>query len=90
MPTPKHLFAYYDTMAGLVPCRVFGIESVSPIYGTTVQIRLTATRGAFKRGEIMTAPAHKVWPRDISFPRRGSYGQRWIVPPYSWHDRLGL
>ena len=68
------MLAYYDTFSGLIPCKVLQIT------GDTCTIKLTAARGAYKRGEILTDTNRRyVWDRAKSFPKRGSYGQHWVV-----------
>lgn len=54
MPNPN--LAYLDTFAGLVPCRV---EYVTESDGMA-HIVLTATRGAYKRGERLTEPLRDI------------------------------
>jgi len=45
--------AYWDTFAGLVPCRIRRIGAARGGYpGYAVDITLTAPRGPYKRGEI--------------------------------------
>lgn len=42
--------AYLDTFAGLVPCKVQSLTE------TVATVRVTATRGAYRRGEVGTWP----------------------------------
>ena len=92
MATPKHLFAYLDTFSGLVPCVVQDMASFkfgdlgTPV--PNVVCKVTAYRPGYPKGEIVKMHPRYVWPRDISFRKRGSYGQRWIVPAYNWQERL--
>jgi hypothetical protein len=72
--------AYLDTFSGLVPCRVVGIyTSGRPI------IRLTATRGAYRKGEelIPEIPRNVVPRANVRFHK---YGAR-IVGRYHWAER---
>lgn len=47
------MLAYWDTFAGLVPCRVRHVGAARRGYpGYSADITLTATRGPYKRGEI--------------------------------------
>ena len=70
-------FAYLDTFAGLVPCKVTAIS------GEGITIRLTATRGAYKRGEVLTyergdsiVPRECVYVRDYQYRIRNTY--QWV------------
>jgi hypothetical protein len=50
--------AFLDTFAGLVPCKVRTLvlddDSPAGVLRWTVTVKLTATRGAYKRGEVLT------------------------------------
>jgi hypothetical protein len=59
--------AYLDTFAGMVPCRYLG-----PSTPGNVAVRLTATRGAYRVGEVFPARAHSVVRRDQYRPYRGT------------------
>jgi hypothetical protein len=85
--TPCHVgkagdFAFLDagSAAGLVPCKVL---SVAPRTegGQEVEIRLTATRRAWKRGEVLIEDAYRVVPRKAVYRRSYSYGIR----TYTWN-----
>lgn len=55
--------AYYDSFAGLIPCRVLTITGRPGIASTAqnVTVRLTGARGAYRRGEtIHTTGIHAV------------------------------
>lgn len=69
--------AYVDTFSGMVPCVVVGVlrESHGFIVGDrdSVTVRLTADRGAYKRGEITSASASNIIPRKMRFVRSGQY-----------------
>ena len=75
-------FAYLDSYAGLVPCKVLDIRrEASALTGnvTEVRIQITAARGPWRRGEHLTIPSslvfprkavrgRKVWPYDVALP----------------------
>jgi hypothetical protein len=70
--------AYYDTFSGMIPCKILAIEK--DCYGfhcgpyDVVKFQLTEDRGAYKKGEILTASASCVPPRKmvhtVSYHRR--------------------
>jgi hypothetical protein len=66
--------AYLDTFAGLVPCVIVAIDGESigrrAVGEKSITIRLTATRGAYKRGEILRESAVDVPPRNCVIRRR--------------------
>lgn len=68
--------AYYDTISGLIPCKVLSIEQ--PGYGfrcgpyNVIRFKLTADRGAYKKGEILTADAMRVPPQTMILRRKYS------------------
>lgn len=75
--------AYVDTFAGLIPCKVTDVhtitEYVGPLFAapeardtkstTRVQVTLTADRGAYKRGEVLVFHPDQVIPRGSVFTR---------------------
>ena len=69
--------AYLDTFSGMVPCVIVGVirESHGFIVGDrdAVSVRLTANRGAYKRGEVISASASNIIPRKMRFVRSGKY-----------------
>ncbi len=78
--------AYLDTFAGMVPCKVLRV--IEPASGNTVtkgkiEIRLTATRGAYKRGEVLIDQACNVVPRPQRFCRCGKYK---VNTNYYWSE----
>lgn len=76
--TPHYVgeVAYFDTIGfGLVPCKAVDSD------GRNVQIRITATRGAYHRGEKMVTTGYKVPPRSSVFVRSGIYH---IRNDYHW------
>lgn len=79
--------AYLDTFAGLVPCKV--LQVLEEYDGRTVggegrgnlQVRVTAKRGAYRPGEVLTAGGRSVVPRAFVIRYNGS--QR-IATGYKW------
>lgn len=61
--------AYYDTYSGMVPCKVLSIIATAEP-GYTIRFRLTGTRQAYKRGEVLEAHQRYVIPRDAYKARR--------------------
>ena len=57
--------AYYDCFAGLIPCKVLSITGTSGMCGSDQQVtfKLTASRGAYKRGEVLNSWGLHVVPR---------------------------
>ena len=73
LPTLKAgALAYFDTFAGLVPCRVTEIFTTAAP-GYSVRFKITATRGAYKRGETLDSHSRNVVPRSAVFVRSGQY-----------------
>lgn len=75
--------AYLDTFSGLVPCRVLGWVKEDPYFGDRdeLQVKLTATRGAYRRGEVSQWPVGTVVPRSSVRVRSGQYR---IRNDYAW------
>jgi len=75
--------AYLDTFTGLIPCRVLGwdLSSLSFRDGARLLVKVTADRGAFCRGEVLSEDPWHVVPRDMI--RRRS-GQLRICTTYVW------
>ena len=69
------MFAYFDSFAGLVPCRVLSVATDG------VVVRLTAARGPYRRGEVLT------WPHTRIVSRKAVYrsGYTYRIRP---HDIL--
>lgn len=70
--------AYFDTFAGLIPCRVDRIEGTQrpdgiPSSEQTAHFTLTANRGAYKRGEKLSAWVLHVVPRKAIKVRSGQF-----------------
>lgn len=61
--------AYFDSFAGLVPCKVLRVSDDPDIAGTLVQI--TADRGAYKRGTCECSNVLHTIPRECI--RRSRY-----------------
>jgi hypothetical protein len=78
--------AYADFFGGgLVPCKVIGIETAGCgrwVSGGKIVVRLTASRGAWKRGEIHTCNASSVVPRKMARIDRDGFTV--IDVRYSW------
>lgn len=68
--------AYYDSMTGMIPCRVLSIrgESGTPGSAQSVLVKTTAARNGRPRGTELDSFGHHVVPRAAYFPRR--YGAR--------------
>jgi hypothetical protein len=60
--------AYIDSFAGLIPCVVLSVHNK-----WEVSVKLTATRGAYKRGETITENSLHVVPRAAVHVRNGQY-----------------
>ena len=56
--------AYLDTLAGLIPCRVLRVWRADEYPTMRADVELTATRGAYKKGERLTYAAKDCPPRD--------------------------
>lgn len=73
--------AYFDTFTGLIPCKVTGIRVYNEFGHYEVTFTLTATRGAYRRGETLSARPLYVIPRKNITVRNGQYH---IKADYSW------
>jgi hypothetical protein len=78
------MLAYFDSFAGLVPCRVIAVGDWSD-NSSLANVQFTATRGAYKRGEVLTTRLSRVVPRTAIRRRMGST----TVLPYSWPRIVG-
>ena len=67
--------AYYDSFAGLLPCRVTAITGESGMCGTSQRVTatLTAHRGAWRKGEQVETFGHSVCPRSSIVVRAHQY-----------------
>lgn len=55
--------AYFDSFAGMVPCKVLSIGGISGLASSAQAVTLvvTATRGAYQKGEVLeTSGLHAV------------------------------
>lgn len=67
--------AYIDSFLGLIPCKVIAVNNEK------LTVKITATRKAYKRGEILEKPHSYVIPRDCIYTINGIYRIRHF---YSW------
>ncbi len=60
--------AYYDTFSGMIPCWIVSIDGPggNPSTAQTVTIKLTAKRGAYRRGEVLQTSGLHVCPRSAA------------------------
>ena len=67
--------AYYDTFAGLIPCRVLAVTGESGAASTSQMVcfRLTANKGVYRRGERLESSGLHVFPRTAVHQRAGQY-----------------
>jgi hypothetical protein len=72
--------AYYDSVAGLIPCRVLSIRGESGLASSTQEVTfaITASRGPYTQGEILRCAALWVVPR--AAVKRRKYGT--VIRPY--------
>ncbi|PWC98032.1 hypothetical protein [Azospirillum sp. TSO5] len=70
---------YWDSFAGLVPCRIEKAEREAGQIKITVEV--TADRGPYKRGERHTKSGQWVVPRDRVKNRRHCSTQ---ILPFAW------
>ncbi len=61
--------AYVDSFAGLVPCKVISLDW----HARTAEVRITADRGAYKKGETYTGHTNRVVNRAHVVRRSGQY-----------------
>lgn len=68
---------FYDTFAGLVPCRALRVYYAfewGALPRLVADVKLTATRGAYRRGETLRAvSSHYVVPRGAVRVRSGQF-----------------
>lgn len=57
--------AFFDSLSGLVPCKVISITGKSGPASAlqAVRFKLTVSRGRYKRGEVLSSSALHVCPR---------------------------
>jgi hypothetical protein len=75
--------AFYDSFAGLIPCKVLRIigrtsetatsEAETATSEADVTVRLTATRGAYRKGETLSGWSLHIVPRAAVFTSRGQH-----------------
>jgi len=69
--------AYFDSFSGMIPCKVINISN------DKITVKLTGTRGAYKRGEILTFNTLHIVPRESVHFRKYettiSNNYQWIV-----------
>jgi hypothetical protein len=83
--------AYLDTFSGLIPVKTFGSGFVRGVDDfsdtkTAIQAKVIATRGAYRRGEVLIRPRRTVIPRPAV--RRHKY--KTTILPYEWKERSEL
>jgi len=84
----QSLKAYLATFSGLIPCVIIAhndtLAHVPTLAGRssscTITVKLTAKRGAYKRGEIIESDALHVIPRNAVYRSSGQYRFR----SYAW------
>jgi hypothetical protein len=70
-PTLKRgILAYLDSFAGLIPCKVIDVWRLRGI--AEARVKLTASRGPYKRGEILIDTVLHVIPRPCVSRRKYS------------------
>lgn len=83
------MLAYIDSFAGLIPCRVESIYSHCGPSGMTGNktprnmyfvVTVTATRGAYKRGDKVNESARWIVPRSAIYRR----GYHYKIAAYDW------
>lgn len=73
--------AYFEAFgAGLVPCKVIGVQE-GYNRETLVQVRLTASRSGYRRGEVLLHPAQYIVPRANY---RRAWGSQRIFGAWTW------
>lgn len=68
---------FLDTFSGLVPCIAVS-KRVTQYDGLEITVKLTATRGAYKRGETVAMTHRHVVPRGQVYRSRQRCGQSMI------------
>lgn len=93
---PRWPSAFLDTFAGCIPCKVIAVNDDyagnSHFEGHSsscrVTVKLTAARGAYKRGEVIESTALNVIPRSHVKGRRIIGGYRWKPSPQPTAEAL--
>ena len=81
--------AFFDSFGGLIPCKVQSIKDSIPVDHAlrgrssfcTIRAKVTATRGAYLKGDEIESTALHIVPR--SHASRRKYGAR-IIGGYTW------
>lgn len=71
--------AYWDSLSGLVPCRILAVGDWTD-GSSQARVKLTGSKGPYKRGELHTLYLRRVVPRTAI--RRTKYAT--YIRPYSW------
>jgi hypothetical protein len=77
------MLAYFDSFAGLVPCRLLAVGDFSDS-GSLARIRITAARGPYRRGDLETVSLRRVVPRAAVYRRAGAT----YIRPHTWPRAL--
>ena len=81
--------AYFDCFTGLIPAVVVSLDDIDGSH-PVAKLKLTASRGAYKRGEtIETSPLHAI-PRKAVFVRARQYRiRRYLIAGWGFatHER---
>lgn len=74
--------AYLDSFAGMVPVRIVAVGDWSDDE-SEARYQVTATRGAYRRGEFGTSKLSRLCPRSALYRSRQHSGQ-FRIRPYKW------
>lgn len=86
MKTDKNKFCYLDSFSGLVPAIALELIPPDGFNSARVRMRLTANRGAYRRGEIVETSILHAVPRKAVYTLRGCYGKGTRIGGYSWQE----
>lgn len=76
------MLAYLDSFAGMVPVRIVAVGDWNDDQ-CEARYQVTATRGAYKRGDFGTSRLGRLVPRTALYRSRQHCGQ-YRIRPYSW------
>lgn len=77
------MLANVDNPVGMLPCKALGYWEDGPML--MIQVKLTANRDGYDRGEILSFPAFHVYPRRAwKYSRRSPFHIN--VTAYKWRD----
>jgi hypothetical protein len=78
-PTPGRK-CFFDTFTGLIPCAIVGVR-YDALKSPRIVARLTASRGAYKKGEIVESRLHIIPRENVKRRKRGIsiVGSNWRV-----------